>query len=86
MTTATRGSPAGKAPEGWAQSKTLARIAGRVAVLTCLGLRREAKRHAAFMRTEDFVYSYAFRAGESAVAAPVFAWLRRGKALCRRSP
>ena len=41
-----------------------------------LGLRREAKRHAAFVRTKTFISSFGPRAGESGVAA----------ALCHRSP
>jgi hypothetical protein len=43
---------------------------------TRLGLRREAKRHAAFARTKIFRYLFVARPPKSAVAA----------ALCRRSP
>jgi len=35
----------------------------------CLGLRREAKRHAAFVRTKAVIGSFGPRAGESGVAA-----------------
>jgi hypothetical protein len=41
-----------------------------------LGLRREAERHAAFVRAKNLIRPVELRAGESAVAA----------ALCRRSP